>query len=311
MGESPRFVGAWSPAEERVRLGGYLRPPSGTGFRDGFFAVGAVAFTLSAVGVWVSSTLDGETELGGVLLLLAVTAFSTFLAIATRALGARAFPLAANRLSRALASALECTAPTLPEVPLAARTIKRFVAVVVAVTVLAQVVRFALVASPVTGVVLFLAYSSVLVLGFRIAMWWQPRLHGSVLQVGLRRVNLDAVHDVRARPAVMSLSDGRSRVTISSSFGRPARAREARELLEAPMPGRSSRARQEAEVVVAVDGVLERCALDPPTAAALHRTPALPDAVGRAPYVDPVAAAPAIAVLVGVACALVLSSLLR
>jgi hypothetical protein len=301
----PRFTGELSGSPSGCELRGFARPARDDSFRFGFLAIPAAGLGLAAAVVWVTSTLDGTTDLGTFLLLLGLAALCGLIALGTRRLTARTFPLAVNRLSHALATPLQCDAPQVATRPFSAATAKTIMYGFVGLQVVLVLARISLAARPVPGFFALLIFVAVVVVGLRAARRWKPHLDGSTLQVGFRVVDLDRISEVTARGAVMALSDERARVVISSAFGRPETAAEAATLLDTPPPNTPSGALEAARIAVAIDAAVSRCPLDEPTAAALHRSASLPHLAGRPPRIDPFLAAPSAVFLAGFVAAFV------
>src|SRR6185436_10072293 len=72
---------------------------------------------------------------------------------------------------------------------------------------------------PSRGLVYFGTIAVCLLVGSRILRPWRIHLEGSVLSIGLRRVDLDQVTEVVASRGSMALADGRSRIVVPSVFG--------------------------------------------------------------------------------------------
>src|SRR5436190_3054607 len=315
LSESPsKFRGQLSAKDHGCHLAGLVHASRVESVRLGMFAAGAVILVLSALAM-LASRAGGDVGVAWAVLLASACGCALFF-VGLRYLLNRSFPVEANRLNRALATALEAELPRPARPTVSGRASMLILAGVLGL----QAAVFGMRAVAGGGSVLeggawgigFLGMLPLLVLAVR---WSQPRLlgptqHGPTVRVGWRRVQLDSVVSVRARGGLLALSDGLSRVVVSSALGRPERLDDE----PAPDPGvarqrswlTGSTAEERQTLARAVQEVVQRCPLDPKTAATLHRPPTTSSPTMASPKVDPqslatlVALALALAMLIGI-----------
>jgi hypothetical protein len=216
----------------------------------------------------------------------------------------RTFPLMVNSLSGALAAALDTTAPLVPTDPQSTRTATRIGLVFVALQFVAVGARVAVNGGFVAGFVAAAVFAAIALVAYRASLYWRPRLEGTELRAGLRHLDLTQVNDVRARAGLMSLSDGRTRIVLTSALGRP-EGREGAQLAFTA-PDASADLVEQVRLYQAVDDAISRCPLDERTATTLHRPVTMPGVSRSGPLFDPSALAPVLIMLGGLALALVL-----
>jgi hypothetical protein len=204
----------------------------------------------------------------------------------------------------ALAGALETTPPLVPTRPQSTRAATRIGLVFVALQFVAVGARVGVNGGAVAGLVAAGGFAAIVLFASRASLYWRPRLEGTELRAGLRRLDLTQVNDVRARAGLMSLSDGRTRIVLTSALGRP-EGREGAQLAFTS-PDASADLLEQVRLFQAVDDAIGRCPLDERTATTLHRPVTMPGVSRSGPRFDPFALAPVLIMFGGFALVVVL-----
>jgi hypothetical protein len=274
-----------------------------------FAAVAAAAFVTALI--WLISTApEGKVDTG-VFLVAGAGIFFALFALGMRRLAERTFPAASNTLARALASTLDTAAQPVPTRPFSGRNALLVVLAFVVLQAALVGARVGLVAGVGRGVFIAAWFLLLLIFVARVGIWWSPKLRGTELHVGMRRVNLVAVSDVRARGSLMSLSDGQHRVVVSSALGRSESETHAIEVVRGVSAASTARALDRARLVEAVAETVNRCPLDETTAATLHRPATLHGVSRPGPRIDLQGLWPVALMLGGFACGFAILALTR
>jgi hypothetical protein len=253
--------------------------------------------------VLVAGAPRGKIDVG-FLFLAGFAAFFGGMAYGLRRLLKRTFPLQVNGLSRALAAALDTTPPLVPTDPRSTRSSARIGLVFVALQLVAIGARVAVNGGAVAGFVAAAVFAAVVLFASRASRYWTPRLEGTELRAGFRRLDLTQVNDVRARAGLMSLSDGRTRIVLTSALGRPELRDDAQSTFTSP--DASADVVEQVRLYQAVDDAIGRCPLDERTATTLHRPVTMPGVSRSGPRFDPSALAPVLIMFGGFALVVVL-----
>ncbi|MDQ1511637.1 MAG: hypothetical protein QOG50_3481 [Actinomycetota bacterium] len=300
---SARFSGTLSATDDGSQLCGAIRPSTDDTFRIGFMVTGAIITAIVSLTMLLAGASSGRIDLG-FLALAVLAALFAVVAYWLRRLIEGVFPVAVNGLSTALASALDTSPPPVPIQPRSTRNPRRIGLAFIALQLVAFGARIAVHDGVVAGVISAAIFAVVAVFVYRASRWWRPRLQGTELHAGFRRLDLTQVNDVRARSALMSLSDSGTRIVVSSALGRPEALAGAQ--LALTSPDTSQDLLEAAQLFQAVGDAVSRCPLDERTAATLHRPVTMPGVSRPGPRFDPSALVPVLIMLGSFALALAL-----
>src|ERR1700722_17920601 len=208
---TPRFIGELTGTADGSRIVGLVQPPRDSTFRAAsMWSVGA-GVGVGGLAVLFSSAASGRINGGSVVILVLAVVFGLF-AVGVRRLDDRIFPVSANRLGTALATAVDAEPPHLATRPLSPRTATTIAIVGAGLQFAFFGVRIGIVAGPAIGAAGAAFFALIFLLAYRVGKWSRPELRGTELRVGFRNLDLTQVSDVRARGALMALYDGHTRV---------------------------------------------------------------------------------------------------
>ena len=310
MESSPKFAGMLRATEQGAELRGVVRASADGRTRYLTMALFAIVMGGAGAAILLVSAPSGKINYGFVPL-LAVAVFFAALAAGLRSIATRSFPIAVNRLNAVLATALETNPQVVPTHPISKRTGRAIGFGALGLQFAAVTVAVSIAGGPLIGVLSAVVLTFIGVVAMRVGRASTPRLEGTELRAGYRRVDLTQVSDVRARGPLMSLSDGHARVVLSSALGRPETVQEADRLLTSAAPETSAREMSIALVARAVGDVVARNALDETTASALHRPVTMPGFSRPGPRLDTAALAPVGVILCGYAALFALFAVVR